>query len=435
MFHFCSKTAVYSSTALATVSLIALGLAACSDSSTGTQHGTAKNVAYVLSNSATAGQNSVIGYTRATDGSLAEMPASPFLTGGTGVANPSQGLGPDDVDFAVATSADHRRLFAVNPGSNTIAVFDIAENGALTPISGSPFSSNGINPVSVAVDGNYLLVVNKAQDPAQPTAQLPNYTTLAIAADGSLSPVPGAKVETVAGASPQLALLAPSKSLFFGADFMAPLAPSPAGSLRSFKLASDGTFTPAPGTPLNIPGDSAMSRLVLGLAVHPTQNILYVGFVTQDKLGVYNFDSGTGALTFQTSVLNSGHAICWITTNATGSAVYTVNTADNSMSWYDATSPLAPVEDQHLLLKNPGPSYMNGMGMPVPTSQAFQEALTPDGKFLYVVSQHTNPDFSVANGNMLHALTVAADGSLAEAGTPVALPVDTHTRPWGLVAF
>ncbi|MBA2684268.1 MAG: beta-propeller fold lactonase family protein [Gemmatimonadaceae bacterium] len=423
------------SLALTTATLAALVLIGCDNSTTGTRTGTASKVLYLISNSATPGQNAVLGYTRAADGSLTAMAGSPFLTGGTGVANPTQGLGPDDVDFAVATSSDHKQLFAVNPGSNTIAVFDIAENGSLTSVAGSPFSSNGINPVSVAVDGNYLLVVNKAQDPAQPTTQLPNYATLAIAADGSLSPVPGAKVETVAGASPQMVLLSPSKSLFFGADFMAPIAPSPAGSLRSFTLASDGTFAPAPGTPLNIPGDSALAQLVLGLAVHPTQNILYVGFVTQNKLGVYNFDSGTGALTFRTSVANSGQAICWITTNATGSAIYTVDTGDNSMSWYDATAPLAPVEDQHLLLKNPGPSYMNAMGMPVPTSQAFQEALTPDGKFLYVVSQHTNPDFTAANGNVLHALAVAADGSLSEPGTPVALPVDTHTRPWGLVAF
>lgn len=427
----------YRSAVLLAGCLALFALAACSDSGNGPRGGTASHVLYVLSNSPTAGQNSVLAYTRANDGSLTTMPGSPFLTGGIGVANPGQILGPDDIDFALAASSDHKRLFAVNPGSNTIAVFDIAQNGSLTAVSGSPFSSNGINPVSVAVDGDHLIVVNQSGDPAQPTSQLPNYTILAIAADGSLSPVPGATVTTVAGASPQLALLSPSKTLLFGADFMAPVAPTPEGALRAFQLASDGTtITPSPGTPVDIPGtDSAISHLVLGLAVHPTQNVLYVGFVTQNKLGIYNFDAGSGALMFHASAANSGQAICWLVTNATGSAVYAVNTGDNSMSWYDSSDPLSPVEDQHLLLKNPGPSYMNPKGMPVPTSEAFQEALTPDGKYLYVVSQHTNPDFSVANGNMLHALTIAPDGSMSEPGTPVELPVDTHTRPWGLVAF
>lgn len=307
MFQFSSKIVVRSATAMAALLLPAIVFAACNDSSTGTRHGIAKNVVYLLSNTGTSGQNSVLGYTRAADGSLTEMVGSPFLTGGTGVANPTQGLGPDDIDFALAVSGNHQRLFAVNPGSNTVAVFDIAENGALSPVAGSPFSSNGVNPVSVAVDGNYLIVVNKSQDPEQPTAQLPNYSTLAIAADGSLAPVAGSTVTTVAGASPQMALLSPSKTLFFGADFMAPVAPSPQGSSRAFQLSADGTFTPSPGTPVNIPGtDSATAHLVLGLAVHPMAHVLYVGFVTQNKLGVYRYDAGSGALTFESTAANSG---------------------------------------------------------------------------------------------------------------------------------
>ena len=422
--------------ALACTIFSAFALSACSDSNTGPRHGTASNVLYVLSNVPSSGQNSVLGYARSSDGSLTALPGSPFLTGGTGTANPTQGLGPDDVDFPLAVSADHTQLFAVNPGSNTIAVFDINANGSLTAITGSPFGSNGTNPVSVAIGGNHLFVVNKAQDPAQSTAALPNYTTLSIGADGSLSPIAGSTVTTVAGASPQMALLSPSKQLLFGADFLAPVAPTPAGALRSFVVGSDGSLTAAPGTPMNIPGtDSATSHLVLGLATHPTENVLYVGFVAQNKLGVYDFDAGTGALTFQTSVANSGQAICWITTNATGSAIYTVNTGDNSVSWYSAPDARAPSETQHLFLKEPGPLYANPMGAMVPTSEAFQESLSPNGTNLYVLSQHTNPDFSVTNGNILHTLTVAPDGSLTEPGAPLTLPLDTHTRPWGVLAF
>lgn len=412
-------------------------LAACSDSTTGPSAGAAAaNVLYVLSNNPGSGQNGVLGYMRAGDGTLTPMSGSPFLTGGTGTPNATQMLGPDDVDYPLVVRPDHRLLFAVNPGSNTIAVMNIATDGSLAPIAGSPFPSGGINPVSVALAGDKLYVVNKAQDPAQPTSQLPNYTAFNVSSSGQLSPISQSTVTTTAGASPQMALLSPSKSVLFGADFLAPTTASGQGSLRAFALSSSGQLTPAPGTPMDIPGPAdPATHTVLGLAVHPTQNVLYVGFVGQNLLGVYKYDGATGKLTFQTGAANSGKAICWIVVSADGSALYTTNTADNSVSWYASTNPLAPIERQHLLLKNPGPLFTNPKGMMLPTSEDFQLTLDPRGKYLYVLSQHSNPDFSVPTGNLLHTLAVATDGSLSEPGTPLALPLATTTRPWGVVAF
>lgn len=397
--------------------------------------GAASNVLYVLSNDPAPGRNAVLGYRRAADGTLAPLPGSPFRTGGTGVANPTQMLGPDDVDLPIAVSADHRRLFAVNPGSNTVAVFDVAADGALSPVPGSPFPSNGSNPVSVGLDGDkQLYVVNKAQDPAHPTAEPPNYTGFRITGVGALVPIPHSTVTTVPGASPQMALVSPSRRLLFGADFLAPFTPAHQGALRAFAIEPNGRLTPAPGTPQQIPGP-ADQRAVLGLWTHPTQNVLYVGFVQQNKLGVYTFDPSSGALTFQTTASNSGQAICWIVASGTGDALYTSNTGDNSVSWYGTANPLQPVERQHLVLREPGPLYAGPMGMLLPTSEAFQLTLDPAGSHLYIVSQHTNPDFSAPNGNKLHTLTVAADGSVSEMAAPLPLPVDTRTRPWGVVAF
>jgi hypothetical protein len=41
----------------------------------------------------------------------------------------------------------------VNSGSNTIAVFQVNHDGTLEPVEGSPFPSNGSDPVSVGVKG------------------------------------------------------------------------------------------------------------------------------------------------------------------------------------------------------------------------------------------------------------------------------------------
>ncbi len=403
---------------------------------------TATNVLYVESNSLAAGQNSVLAYSRAADGTLAPLAGSPFLTGGKGSNNPTAGkLGPNDLDYPLLASADKKRLFAANSGSNTIAVFDIKADGSLSAVAGSPFASGGRNPVSLTIAGNRLYVVNKNDDADQlPNADTPNYTGFTIEADGKLTPIAGSTVPVVAGGSPSQVLASNDGKLLFGADFFAPVVQPGIGSLRSFKVNADGTLSQAPGSPLALPaGPVPPPPLPLGLYTHPTQNILYVGFVTRKQLGVYNFDAQTGALSFVRAVPNSGVEICWIRTSANGMRLYTVNNIDNSVSFYDNSTPTQPVEKQHLVLKESGPLFLNDRGpdsfMQV-TSTPYEPALSPDEKFLYVVNNRSNAkNPAVTDGNKLHILSIAADGSLTESAATVNLPVPPDVRPQGLVVF
>ena len=55
-----------------------------------------------------------------------------------------------------------------------------------------------------------------------------------------------------------------------------------------------------------------------------------------------------------------------------------------------------------------------------------------DEKYLYVISQNTNPDLTAGNFNYLHALVVGDDGLLSEPGEPIQLPVDADVRPQGI---
>jgi hypothetical protein len=87
-------------------------------------------------------------------------------------------------DTPVIANREHTLLFAVNEGSNSIAVFHIGLYGDLTPLVGSPFASGGYQPVSLALVRDILTVVNKNGDPAQASAEAtaqPNYTTLLVA--------------------------------------------------------------------------------------------------------------------------------------------------------------------------------------------------------------------------------------------------------------
>ncbi|MGZ4121256.1 MAG: beta-propeller fold lactonase family protein, partial [Actinomycetota bacterium] len=97
---------------------------------------------YVYVDDNAAGPNTIAGFARRADGSLAPLPGSPFHDGGvgTGSALASQG--------AVQISSDGRYLLAVDAGSNQISVLRLRHHGGLKLVSVAP--SGGVKPVSVA---------------------------------------------------------------------------------------------------------------------------------------------------------------------------------------------------------------------------------------------------------------------------------------------
>ena len=417
---------------LLAIGALALALSACRDETGGTEFpgATSRSIVYIESNIPVDNQNSILAYRRKEDGTLEALPGSPFLTGGRGVGNPQQILGPNDSDQPLVLSADKQRLFAVNSGSNTIAVFNVSSDGALQAVPGSPFASCGVNPVALAIVRNRLYVVNKNQDPERPSATRPNYSVFTIADNGSLTPLPNSTIETVVGASPSQAHVSPNGRVLFGADFLAFQSPTPAGTLRAFALDADGQLKPAPGTPQAIEGMGG----ALGLWAHPRQEVLYVGFPMQGKVGVYTYNGNSGELQFRSAV-NAGKAVCWLRTNKAGTRLYALNTAENTASVYDVTNPTAPVEIQKFALKKPGPLFdsMSPAGM-VTSSQPFYEELSADERFLYVLNQHAAPDFS-ANYNYVHTLAVDRDGRLSEPTEPMQPPVAATVRPQGIAEY
>jgi DNA-binding beta-propeller fold protein YncE len=379
--------------------------------------GVPSGVVYIESNIGTPGGNSILAFQRDTQGNLTPLAGSPYPTDGTGVFDPSLKLGPFDSDQNVIANPEHTLLFAVNSGSNSIAVFHIRPDGTLRAVDGSPFPSGGINPVSVGLKNNILVVVNKNEDPNQNNPQaLPNYTTFRVTPEGKLIPVPYASVPVALGSSPSQALTVPSASVVFSTDFLA-------GLLESFVLERNGRLLRnQPQTlPDSVFAGSSAPRLPLGLAVHPLNPLLYVGFVPISRIGVYRYDSH-GNLTFLNSIADSGAAVCWLTVNKAGTRLYASNTGDNSISVFDLSDPINPVEIQHVTLVGPGSS--------------FQFALDDEDKFLHVIGQRADANTPPGQGNSLHVLRVMPDGTLAEVGTsPTILELPEGTRPQGVVAF
>lgn len=106
---------------------------------------------YTQSNIPTENGNTILGFRRDAEGKLTPLPGSPFPTNGAGIVDPTFDLsnGTLGSDGEIIINPEHTRLFAVNSGSNTIAVFNIAPDGSLSPVIGSPFPSGGVEPVSM----------------------------------------------------------------------------------------------------------------------------------------------------------------------------------------------------------------------------------------------------------------------------------------------
>ena len=101
-----------------------------------------------------AGPSFIDSFAVGSDGRLTAAPGSPF---------PAQKIGPFGSQFR---PTDPDQLFVSNahdgPGNGTVSAYDVAADGTLTPIAGSPFADFQTAPCWVAIshDGSELFAVN-----------------------------------------------------------------------------------------------------------------------------------------------------------------------------------------------------------------------------------------------------------------------------------
>jgi 6-phosphogluconolactonase (cycloisomerase 2 family) len=353
-----------------------------------------------LESNSTAG-NSVLTFRNTGNGSPTFLGSTP--AGGIGVFDSTFALGPFDSDQNLITNPEGTLLFAVNSGSNSIAVFRITPDG-LQPVDGSPFPSGGTDPVSLGLKGDVLTVVNKDQDPAQNgNLRLPNYTTFRVWPNGTLTPIENSTVPVAYGSSPSQALTASRGSFVFGADFLG-------GLLQSFRLHEDGRLLQNP--PQAFPDSLFKGQTVphgpLGMRTNPYLPILYVDSVFTNQVTVYRYDE-KGRLSFVRAVADSGKADCWAIVNHAGTRLYVTNTGDNSISVFDLTEPLNPVEIQHFILVNT-------------TGHPFSMVIDSSDQFIYVSSEQDTATATPA-ANAFHSLKLNSDGTLTEPFPPTVLPI------------
>lgn len=367
---------------------------------------------YVESNNPNPDQNAVLAFQRdPATGGLTQIGS--FPTGGTGAPN------VQDTDQEIVASPDGRLLFTVNQGSQSVTSFRAADDGSLTRI--GSFDSGGAQPVTVGLDGNRLYVGNRGG-----SGLAPNYTGFNVAADGSLTSIPGSTVSLPAGLTPAQPLVSRDGQFVFGDNFgSGSTDPSLNNTIEPFRVAPDGTLQLAPGG-----AASAAQGLLLGFATHPTQRIVYAGLASARAVGVFTYDAN-GSVTFVGSAPDQGAAICWLVTSADGRFLYVANTGSDTIGVYSLADPLNPVQVQEFQLGG----ILAPAGSPAGTRQTadYQIALDPSGRWLYVVGQSNNAAFQ--QGNALHVLAVAEDGTVSEPSSPVQFStadVPAGARPQGV---
>ena len=425
------------------------------------------NLLYIINNDPTTGQNAVLGYSRAADGTLTDLPGSPFFTGGTGYRNVNERIGPDDSDGELIISPDHRYLFATNTGSNNISVFQVRLDGSLHLVPGSPFPSGGIQPVSLALANGFLYVVNRG-DGILPTQVAPtytpgtrgatNYSVMSVGNDGSLTLLPDETLNAPDGSSPSQVVASPDGQFLFGDNFLSPSENPPFAGIFPFAHSlllslsmdeDDGSMNsnPSVGIPNAAPfnGGGVFRPFLLGMRPHPTQNILYVEAPASAALVAFTWDD-TGALTYQGAAVATGAGVhCWAAIDPAGKFLYSSAIGQDQISVFSLANPMAPTFVQNTSLG--GPRGMLPAGTPEPvafTTAPFNLAVDPSGKYLYVVNHETCTSTSIdptncPAGNAIHILSINSDGTLTElSSSPFIFPatmVPNDTHPKGIVVL
>jgi DNA-binding beta-propeller fold protein YncE len=406
---------------------------------------------YVESNDDQRRQNSVLAVKYANNGRTSPTEVREFLTRGTGAGYiRNQSVGALAGDQEVILSPDRQFLFAVNQGSNSIAVFRVNHRtGSLRHVSGSPFPSGGNAPISVGFNGRHLVVANHGTEPPfvpGPTASFgdPNFTSFAVSNRGRLRRVDS--VPAVPG--PSQAHIPPSGRNVFSTSFYAFLMPGDQ-EIQSLTLSRRGRLAEAAGSPTGFPDDMTtnlpmqpppflppgIEHLAFGIATHPTQPIAYILGPANNRVAIYRYNRA-GALTYLGKAEHPGYAACGVGLTSDGRYLYTANTVTQDISVFRVSrngQQLALVEVQKL------PS----------TATVFNLAIDPRDRYLYAVGGHEDPDgprpqeqqqpdgsFSPApaDGNFVEAFRIQRNGQLRSIAT-TPLPVRSSQLPYGMAVL
>jgi 6-phosphogluconolactonase len=302
--------------------------------------------------------NAVLAFNRDRDGRL--TPAGSVATGGTGTG---AGLGSQG---AVTLSGD--LLFAVNAGSNDISVLRVRHDGLRLV---DRVSSGGTDPISVAVRGHLVYVLNNGG--------AGNISGFVVDHDGDIRPLPGS-TRSLTGSGPAQVAFTP-----FGDRLV--VTEKASNTIDTFALGRDGrpgqavSHASSGATPFGFDFDRHSDLIVSEAAGGPS-----------GTSAVSSYDLSHGGFSLVSpSVPNGQGAACWVLVSKSDRLAFVANTGSGTVSSYRIA------RDGSLTLVAGAAETVGG--------SAIDLAQSDDGRFLYslttgkIAGAHQNADGSLSPVN------------------------------------
>lgn len=331
---------------------------------------------YTMSNAS--GGNAVLIFDRLADGRLVQ--AGVVSTGGTGTG---AGLGNQG---GLVLSSNERWLFAVNAGSDSIAVLEVRRRG-LRLVDVQP--SGGIRPISVTEHRGVVYVLNAGSD------SIAGFTQRR---DGRLQPLDGSyRPLSGAGTDPAQIAFTPHGDALVVTE-------KATNKIVTFEIERDG-----------LPGDAHVQDsngpTPFGFAFGKRDQLFvseaFGGAANASATSSYEIDRQGLLTTISASVGTNQTANCWVIVTPNGRFAYVTNTGSGSISGY-AIDFDGTIE----LLDADGRTAVTGA-----RSAPVDLALTDSGRFLYSLNSGTNT---------IGAFRVQSDGSLARLPFTGGLPAGAN---------
>jgi 6-phosphogluconolactonase len=261
---------------------------------------------FLYSESNEAGVNQIFVYRINRDGSLTSQGSTP--SGGAGAGT---GLGSEG---ALVLSGDHKWLFAVNAGSNSVSSFRVNDDGSLTLAHTE--SSEGKKPVSVSVHGTLLYVLNFDSD---------NIHGFRVGEDGTLTHIEGStRPLSGTGVVPPQISFTPNGNWLLVTE-------KATNNISSFKVGNDGSVSPDVVTASTgqTPFGFDFGRDDFMIVSNAAGGAAGAGSVTSYQIGGNGVPHEVNG-----AVPNFQGAPCWVATTKFGRFAFVSNTGSNSISSY-----------------------------------------------------------------------------------------------------
>jgi 6-phosphogluconolactonase (cycloisomerase 2 family) len=277
---------------------------------------------YLLSSKSTTGQINAY-FADSITGALTQVTGSPFSSGGV---NP----------VAIATSPDGKYAYVVNRDSNNVASFSIGDGAKLTPLGQSAATTPGTDPVAIAINpaGTFLFVVDLYGPGFSAATPGPGSVTVyPIAAGGALGTAVTQSSSSAypLGNSPSAITILPNGNTIYITDTLtaAGAGCNPGqGGLVALTVSSSGALAPVTGSPY------CAGVTPSAIAVHPLGIFLYVTDSAQNQIIGYDVQNNGSLLSFVGGPVATGTFPDGITVDPRGLYMYVVNRFAPSIQSY-----------------------------------------------------------------------------------------------------